>query len=197
MAKQHGDKKRPRTGAIALGKAPKGARMAHIPCKPGAPGLETKEQKKARKIAARKARKARIAELHPPADQLSSPIRTGSYRDLCDGRFKGEVCLIVARSGVPRSKYQYLLDSGETIEHLARFGPSKSIRDHWKSTHDEIAYREAFIPFIQQKSTTYPSGRLALLRQMIDEFGGSVRLICHEPEGDFCHRHILKELLLL
>jgi hypothetical protein len=122
-------------------------------------------------------------------------VRTGSFKDLCAGKFRGEVCFIVARSNAFRARFKHLLDEGEVIEHFARFGPSDEIHKNFKATGNQAAYTTAFIPYIQEKSKTYPAGRLEHLRELIEEYGGSVRLICHENEGEFCHRHLLVSLL--
>lgn len=116
-------------------------------------------------------------------------IKTGSISDMVSGRFNGELVIIVAGSGIPRSRYQHLLDDGEDIRHLARFAPSRATLKQFKEDGDEEAYIINFNKDMDKKN------RVDELMSICENTDLVVRLVCHEPEGEFCHRHLLIDLL--
>lgn len=122
-------------------------------------------------------------------------IRTGSINEMLEGQFIGELVIIVAGSGIPRNRYQHLLDVGEDIRHMARFAPSKYVLSEYKKGGSELRYTRDFIKYMED------GNKFEELKDIVLDSEMPVRLVCHEPEdGSFCHRHILKsevEYLLL
>ena len=125
------------------------------------------------------------------------PVKTKSYNDPIDDKEDGERYLIMRYWARPKSKKQLHI-----VDWLRDLAPSKELHRDWypkdKNTK-RISEGEYITRFNDEIMKNQNAQRLlvTLRNKAIDnkENKKTITLLCIENEGQFCHRHIVKQMI--
>lgn len=87
--------------------------------------------------------------------------------------------------------YPRWIGSGKFDFWFRELSPSYELLTHWKENHDVEYYKKTF--FEQISSSFDAQDKIRLLNKLSKE--RDVTLFCYEPEGQFCHRHLLVDMI--
>ena len=126
------------------------------------------------------------------------PVKTKSYNDPIDDKEDGERYLIMRYWARPKSKKQLHI-----VDWLRDLAPSKELHRDWypkdKKNKKRISEEEYITRFNNEIMKNQNALRLLtmLLDKAIDnkENKKTITLLCIENEGQFCHRHIVKQMI--
>jgi uncharacterized protein YeaO (DUF488 family) len=125
------------------------------------------------------------------------PVKTKSYNDPIDYREDGERYLIMRYWARPKSKKQLHI-----VDWLRDLAPSKELHRDWypkdKKNKKRISEEEYITRFNNEIMKNQNALRLLtmLRNKAIDnKENKTITLLCIENEGQFCHRHIVKQMI--
>jgi uncharacterized protein YeaO (DUF488 family) len=121
------------------------------------------------------------------------PVRTKSYNDLIEDE-DGERYLIMRYWARGKSKEQL-----QIVDWLRDLAPSKKLHRDWypkdknKQRISEAEYITRFNNEIMKNQNALR--KLIMLRNKAIGENKTITLLCIEKEGEFCHRHLIKEMI--
>ena len=126
------------------------------------------------------------------------PVKTKSYNDPIDDKEDGERYLIMRYWARPKSKKQLCI-----VDWLRDLAPSKELHRDWypkDKNKKRISKGEYITRFNNEIMKNQNALRLLVMlrNKAIDnnkENKKIVTLLCIEKEGEFCHRHLVKQMI--
>ena len=125
------------------------------------------------------------------------PVKTKSYNDPIDDKEDGERYLIMRYWARPKSKKQLHI-----VDWLRDLAPSKELHRDWypKGKNTKRISEGEYITRFNDEIMKNQNAQRMLVRlrnKAIDnkENKKIITLLCIENEGQFCHRHIVKQMI--
>jgi uncharacterized protein YeaO (DUF488 family) len=128
------------------------------------------------------------------------PVKTKSYNDPIDDKEDGERYLIMRYWARPKSKKQLHI-----VDWLKDLAPSKELHRDWypkDKNKKRISEGEYITRFNDEIMKNQNAQRLLIMlrNKAIDNNNKennkkTITLLCIENEGQFCHRHIVKQMI--